>query len=166
MDTSALESFLGNPMRKGVEEAAVVEQYVAPETSLITCSAGMNIQHFITGFELCRITIKNIPSDANIEEVGQIFTQQGVDTSSTFVLEIKPSDSKMEAVVLTKAEQGEAIAQKLEGIKLREETLSFEVSANATWGGVGVAPQCPLPADFMVDPFRGQYGNVRFGGPS
>jgi hypothetical protein len=46
------------------KEAAVVEQYLVPGTSLITCTAGFNIQHVVPGFDLCRIIIKNLPKNA------------------------------------------------------------------------------------------------------
>ncbi|KJA22746.1 hypothetical protein HYPSUDRAFT_201842 [Hypholoma sublateritium FD-334 SS-4] len=119
------------------KEAAVIEQYVVSDSSLITCGGGMDIRHVVTGFELCRITIKNLPYDARHDEVVDIFTHQGIDASEFFIQEVKPIGNKVEAIVLANAEQGEAIALGLEGIEFRNEMLTFQVSANASWTGMG-----------------------------
>jgi hypothetical protein len=58
------------------KEAAAIEQYFVSEASLVTCSAGLNIQHIIPGFDLCRIVIKNLPRDAKRDEIADLFVQQ------------------------------------------------------------------------------------------
>ena len=104
-------------------EAAAVEQYVVSETSLVTCSAGFNIQHVIPGFELCRIVIKNLPRNARQEEIADIFIQQGVQRSEFMVFQVKVIGNKQEAVVLANAEHGEAISLGLDGIEFRDQVL-------------------------------------------
>jgi RNA recognition motif-containing protein len=123
------------------KEAAVVEQYVVSETSLVTCSAGFNIQHVIPGFDLCRIVIKNLPKNAKREEIVDIFIQQGIQSSEFLIFQLKEIGSKQEAVVLANAEHGEAISLGLDGIEFREEVLTFSVSDNASWNALGTAGQ-------------------------
>ena len=123
------------------KEAAVVEQYVVSETSLVTCSAGFNIQHVIPGFDLCRIIIKNLPKNARREEIVDIFIQQGIHSSEFLILQVKEIGSKQEAVVLANAEHGEAISLGLDGIEFREEVLSFSVSDNTSWNALGTSGQ-------------------------
>ncbi|KAF8194704.1 hypothetical protein BJ912DRAFT_924165 [Pholiota molesta] len=128
-------------MARRKKEAAVIKQYIVAESNLVTCSAGMNIQHIVSGFDLCRITIKNFPKDAHLDEIAEIFTQRGVDDSEFFVQQIKPKGGECEAVVLAKVNQGQNIAARLEGIKFRNRRLTFEVSENASWNGMSTASQ-------------------------
>ena len=123
------------------KEAAVVEQYVVSETSLVSCSAGFNIQHVIPGFDLCRIVIENLPRNAKREEIADIFMQQGIHSSEFLIFQVKEIGNKQEAVVLANAEHGEAISLGLDGIEFGEEVLSFSVSDNASWNALGTAGQ-------------------------
>ncbi|KAF9483012.1 hypothetical protein BDN70DRAFT_828168 [Pholiota conissans] len=119
-------------------EAATIEQYIVSESSLVTCAAGLSILSVVSGFDLCRITIKNLPPDAKMGEVADIFAQQGLASSEYFVLGLKSvrNGAKREAVVVVNVDQGQNIAIGLEGIEFRNETLTFEVSENASWNGM------------------------------
>jgi len=114
------------------EEAAVVEQYVVFDHCLVTCGAGLDIQHIVTGFELCRITIKDLPKNATKQEIADIFIQQGMPDSHFCVIEVRDVGHKRDWVVLVNAEQGQAIALGLEDIEFRNEVLKFEVTDNAS----------------------------------
>ena len=116
------------------KEAAAVEQYFVSETSLVTCSAGLNIQYVIAGFDLCRIVIKNLPRDAKREEIIDLFIQQGVQRSEFLISWVKVVGNKQEAVVLANAECAEVISLGLDGIEFRNEVLSFSVGDNANLG--------------------------------
>jgi len=122
------------------KEAAVVEQCVVLDHSLVTCGAGLDIQHIVTGFELCRITIKNLPKNATRGEVGNIFIQEGLPDSHFFIFELRDVGRKREAVVLANAEKCQAvIAMGLEGIDFRNEVLKFEVTDNASANAMDTA---------------------------
>jgi len=121
------------------KEAAVVEQYVVLDHSLVTCGAGLDIQHIVTGFELCRITIKNLPKNATKQEIENIFIQQGVPDSHFCIIEVRDVGHKREGVVLANAEQGQAIALGLEGIEFRQDVLKFEVTDNASANAMDAA---------------------------
>ncbi|KDR76477.1 hypothetical protein GALMADRAFT_139404 [Galerina marginata CBS 339.88] len=107
-------------------EAAVVEQYVVLDSSLVTCGAGLEIWHVVTGFDLCKVTIKNLPRDTKRTEIACIFLHLGIQQSDFFISQLK-SD---EAVVLVKADHHQAIASGLEGTLLRNQILKFSVSAS------------------------------------
>ncbi|KAF9038651.1 hypothetical protein BJ165DRAFT_1614165 [Panaeolus papilionaceus] len=116
-------------------DATVMEQYFVSESSLITCGAGLEVQHIIPGFELCQITIRNLPSDAKADEVEDILIQQGISKSEFFLTLLKKEDRKStkESVILAKAEHGEVLAAGLEGLDFRDATLTFEVTENTNF---------------------------------
>ncbi|KDR80944.1 hypothetical protein GALMADRAFT_91633 [Galerina marginata CBS 339.88] len=115
-------------------EAGAIEQYIVLDSSLVTCCAGLNIRHVVTGFDLCKITIKNLPKDAKRAEIADLFLHQGVESSEFFIFQVKPdaSGSVLEAVILANAEHGQTIALGLQGIEFRNRVLSFSVSDNAS----------------------------------
>ena len=118
-------------------EALVTEQEIVLGSSLITYGAGLDVRNVITGFDLCRVTIKNLPRNARQEEIVDIFTQQGIETSRFFVGQFKDNGGGREATVLMKAEEGEAIAIGLEGIEFRDHFLTFEVSQETSGNTMG-----------------------------
>ena len=108
-------------------EALVTEQHIVLDSSLITYGAGLDIHSVITGFDLCKVTIKKLPRNARQEEIVHMFTQQGVERSSFFIGQFKDNGMHREATVLMKAEEGRSIAIGLQGIEFRDHFLTFEV---------------------------------------
>ena len=113
-------------------EALVTEQHIVLESSLITYGAGLDVRSVITGFDLCKVTIKKLPRNARQEEIVHMFTQQGVERSSFFIGQFKDSGMHREATVLMKAEEGQSIAIGLQGIEFRDHFLTFEVSGETS----------------------------------
>ena len=113
-------------------EALITEQDIVLGSSLITYGAGIDVRSVITGFDLCRVTIKKLPRNARQEEIVHLFTQQGIERSSFFIGQFKDNGKHRETTVLMKAEEGQPIAIGLEGIEFRDHFLTFEVS-----GGTG-----------------------------
>ncbi|PPR00248.1 hypothetical protein CVT24_005016 [Panaeolus cyanescens] len=114
-------------------EAGTIQQFFVSESSLITCGAGLEIQHVIPGFELCQITIRNLPEDAKPSEIEDIFLQQGIPKSQFYVISLKngmQNKSTKESMILIGAEHGEVITAGLEGNEFRDSLLSLEVSQN------------------------------------
>ena len=109
-------------------EALVTEQHIVLGSSLITYGAGLDVHNVITGFDLCRVTIKKLPRNARQEEIVHLFTQQGIKRSSFFIGPFKDSGMHRETTVLMKAEEGQSIAIGLQGIEFRDHFLTFEVS--------------------------------------
>ncbi len=134
------------------KEAAVVEQYLVFDSSLITSAAGLDIRNIVTGFDLCGITIKNLPKDAKVEEIADIFLQQGISSADFFITGVKEIGNFCKSVILTNAEYGQALAIGLEGIKFRDKPLSFEISDNAIPDAMGATAQSRSP--FMTVSWR------------
>lgn len=95
--------------------------------SMVTFLAGLEAQQIITGFESCTVKIKNLPLDAQLNEVSDIFTQQGIDPMRFQLVHMKPIQGKQIAEVIMDAETGSAIIAGLEDIEFRDERLTFEV---------------------------------------
>ncbi|KAJ7243377.1 hypothetical protein B0H12DRAFT_1188595 [Mycena haematopus] len=120
------------------KEAAQTIQHIVLGTTIVTYSAGISIQELVTGFEACRIQIRNLPLDATHDEIKALFTQQGVDQTHIFIAGTKElPDKRLEATLITSSEEGGAIAAGLEGIEFRQERLHFEVTENIRSGGMG-----------------------------
>ncbi|KAJ7684570.1 hypothetical protein DFH06DRAFT_11135 [Mycena polygramma] len=120
------------------KEAAQIMQRIVLGTSLVTYGAGISIQEVVTGFEACRMQIKNLPLNATHDEIKALFTQQGVDHARLFITGTKETpDGHLEATLITSSEEGGAIAAGLEDIEFRQNRLHFEVTENARSGGMG-----------------------------
>ncbi|KAF9468794.1 hypothetical protein BDZ94DRAFT_1303961 [Collybia nuda] len=121
------------------EEAAFTTKHIVLGSTLITCGAGIDIRHVVSGFESCRITVKNLPLNAKLTEIVDLFTQQGIDPDQFLILGTRVMDGGkyLEAKILANAEQGNAIAIGLDGINFRDETLSFEVTENVSADAMG-----------------------------
>ena len=124
-------------MRK--EEAARVEQHIVLG-SIVTFGAGLDIRHVVTGFDSCQICVRNLPLNATMGEVHELFTQQGVRPVDFHILRTRAADGKQEATLLSDAMVGENIALGLDGIEFRQERLTFEVSENRGLEGMGRSP--------------------------
>jgi hypothetical protein len=108
--------------------------------SLVTFGAGLDIRHTVTGFESCRIRVRNLPPDATLIEVHALFTQQGVCPEKFHVFEMRRTpDGRQEASVLSDAKIGEAIAVGLDKIEFREEKLMSEVNKTGGHGTMGAS---------------------------
>ena len=119
------------------KEALVTEQEIVLGSSLVTYGAGLEVHSVITGFDLCRITIKNLPRNAKQEEIAHIFTQQGLERSNFFIGQFKDNGSRREATVLMNAEEGQAITVGLQGVEFRDHRLTFEISGEASGNNMG-----------------------------
>ncbi|KAJ3500093.1 hypothetical protein NLJ89_g9943 [Agrocybe chaxingu] len=110
-----------NLEEKRRRDASVVEQYLISDSAgLITCSAGLEVQHVVAGFDLCKITIKNLPKNVKRSEIAEL--------SKTTRLRGK----KLEAIVIVNSEYGQAIATSLDDIEFGDEQLEIQVSENAS----------------------------------
>ncbi len=106
---------------------------------------GLAIENTITGFESCRIRVKNIPRDARQDEIAALFTQQGLNMFEFHVVSVKDMpgrNGKQEADIVTNADVAQALAIGLEGLEFRDERLEFEVGMFNAPGAMGaLAPR-------------------------
>jgi len=136
------------------EESALIFQHVVLDFALVTFSAGLTIQNILTGFESCRVRIKNLPLDATYKEVRALFTQQGTDAGQFHVVEMKIISGKQEADVICHQDL-KVIAIGLDGIDFRQERLQFEVCQNdSVAGGGGMRASAGSHSDILTISWR------------
>ena len=111
------------------EEAEITEQYaVLGGSSLITCRAGIDVQSVVTGFDISRIIIKNLPRNTKHKEISDILVHCGMKSSDFFVFDVCFRRDSREATVLVITDHGREIAVGLENTGFRDRILTFEVS--------------------------------------
>ncbi|KAI0317264.1 hypothetical protein OF83DRAFT_155908 [Amylostereum chailletii] len=108
--------------------------------SIVTFGAGLSIRNIATGFESCAVRVRNLPSDAQKQEIYALFTQHGFDVDKLLIVNVKQVGENQEAILAADAESGRALAASLEGVELRNAKLSFEVGAPNQFGGMAVSP--------------------------
>ncbi|KAG6833600.1 hypothetical protein H0H87_004227 [Tephrocybe sp. NHM501043] len=119
-------------------EATFTTQHVVLGSTLVTFGAGIKVQSLVCGFESCRLTIRNLPSDAKPWEIAELFTQQGMNRDDVHILSMLPvHGGHLEARVLTNAAQGSVVAVSLDGIEFRSERLQFEVGEITSINAMG-----------------------------
>ncbi|KAF9554428.1 hypothetical protein CPC08DRAFT_766723 [Agrocybe pediades] len=144
-------------------EATVIEQCIVLDSSLVTFAAGLNILHAIPGFDLCKIIIKNLPTDTRPHEILDLFTQQDLQSHDFHVTQY-PTATSPDAVVLVNKECRQAVAAGLEGIDFRGDGLSFVMDANTMDTGMGEAtnkrPFILVSWDAPSDTFIATYSSL------
>ncbi|KAK0228768.1 hypothetical protein IW262DRAFT_1264000 [Armillaria fumosa] len=121
-------------------DAQVTLQRVVLTGSIVTFSSGLSIENTITGFESCKVHVKNLPYDTREQEIAALFTQQGLDVSEFHVVSVKDTlgrHRKKEADIITNATVAQSLAVGLEGLEFRDERLEFEVGMFNVPGAMG-----------------------------
>ncbi|KZP04504.1 hypothetical protein FIBSPDRAFT_1054631 [Athelia psychrophila] len=116
------------------EEAAMTMQHIVLDFTVVTFSAGLAIRDVLLGFESCRITIKNLPTDATIEEVCEFFIQQGIEASRIHVLGLARTPAGKQEAFLIGHEDLKMVAIALEEVDFRKQRLSFEFMGHSSGG--------------------------------
>ncbi|SJL00687.1 uncharacterized protein ARMOST_04000 [Armillaria ostoyae] len=126
--------------QRRVTDAQFTMQSVVLAGSIVTFSSGLAIENTITGFESCRIRVKNIPCNACENEIVALFTQQGLNKLEFHVVSVKEMpgrNGKQEADIITNADVAQSLAIGLEGLEFRDERLEFEVGVFNAPGAMG-----------------------------
>ena len=63
-----------------------IRRIVLGGSTLVTCGAGVQVEHILCGFECCYIAINNLPSDTKPSEIEELFTTLGVDVAMFYVV--------------------------------------------------------------------------------
>ncbi|KAF8345642.1 hypothetical protein F5887DRAFT_1282564 [Amanita rubescens] len=116
------------------EAETTIQQIVFEESTLVTCGAGMQVRHLVSGFDCCYITIKNLPQNANRAEVEALFIQRGVSSSRFYVVNMRTLNYKVEAKVFVDANIGDSrLAAVLNGRAFRGEEI-LDIALDDDWG--------------------------------
>ena len=139
--------------QRQLQAPEITEQYaVLGESTLLTCRAGIDVQSVVTGFDMCRIIIKNLPGDTKHKEISDILVHYGMKSSDFFVLNfrIKDRGNRREATVLVITDHGREIAVGLEDAEFRDHNLTFEVSDSPNGSAMGSSPRNVLSICWRV----------------
>ena len=133
------------------EEAEITEQYaVLGGSSLITCRAGIDVQNVVTGFDISRMIIQNLPQNTKHKEVSDILVHCGMKSSDFFVYDFCFRRDRREATVLVITDHGREIAVNLEDTEFRDRILTFEVSECSNGSGRRSSPRNVLSIYWCV----------------
>ena len=154
--------------RKGKQKESVdVEQCIVfNQSNLVTCGPGLDVRNIIPGFDLCRITIGNLPRYTKAAEVTDMVVKSGLQTSEFYIIGIHNTTKNVtEAVVLTSKERGRAVAGQVDGAEFQGEILSAEVGDNLSRYTMRVSEHSTSPyltVDWKIpaDELLASYGSV------
>ena len=120
------------------EAAATIEEMVLPSTK-VTFGAGVTVKKVLTGYETCRVLVKNLPLNATKAGVITFFTQPGFDPAKFTVHPPRASPidrSHLEAIVEFKdPEDGKNAVAGLDDIEFGSEKLKLVITSKQ--GGMG-----------------------------
>jgi len=114
-------------------EAALVEKYaVHDEASLVIYAAGLDIWHVVTGFDLCKMKIKNLPNDTKESEVAGMLAEKNVLFPEFLITRHHTTMETCEATILVGKAVGHALALEINGLVFRDQVLVAEVNDHTT----------------------------------
>ncbi|KAF9784959.1 hypothetical protein BJ322DRAFT_798599 [Thelephora terrestris] len=120
------------------EAAATIGEMVFPSTK-VDFGAGLTVKKVLTGYEPCRILVKNLPPTATKAEVVTLFTQPGFDPAKFTVYPPRPSPSDRShleaAVEFEDPEDGRKAVVGLDDIEFGSEKVKLAITSKQ--GGMG-----------------------------
>ncbi|KAF5341182.1 hypothetical protein D9611_006080 [Ephemerocybe angulata] len=122
--------------RRRQQDALMTLQLLIKESNLVTFGPGLAIKHLIPGFDLCKITIRELPQDASMHEITDLFRHQGLDDTMFKLVSSRRVGATQIAEFLMRTEEANVMAVGLKDLEFRESRLVFEVGANAAWGSM------------------------------
>ena len=121
------------------QEVTHTERRIVSDSTLVTFSAGFSVETIVTGFELCRMTIKGLPLVLSRQELEGMIIGHGVDESKLFLMSLKRAGNSQEAIVFLDAREAQALVWDMEGEEVKGRTPSFELNQNGGWNSMGTS---------------------------
>ena len=118
------------------EQAAEILQTVV-SGSIVTFSAGLAVQHVVTGFECCKILVRNLPQNVRDEEIVGLLARYGLDAEHFHVTDRHRLADKWEVSVVAKADAASQLRASVDELELRGEPLDVEFGVFNGIGGMG-----------------------------
>jgi hypothetical protein len=125
--------------QKREAEAKVARQLVIQGSNLVTFGPGLEVKRVIPGFDLCTITIRELPLHATRPEITNLFHEQGMDDTMFQFVSCKTEGNTQVAKFLLRAEEARVIAVGLEDLEFHDNFIKLEVGENASWGSMAVS---------------------------
>ncbi|TEB29224.1 hypothetical protein FA13DRAFT_1711217 [Coprinellus micaceus] len=120
------ERLLREQEAKRRREAMVTLQFVVQGSNLVTFGPGLAVQSVVPGFDLCKVIVRNLPTNATDKEVTNIFKDQGVDEKMCKLLELRDERGR----------KRRRYWQDRTDLELRDNVLAIEVEGNTAWGSM------------------------------
>ncbi|KAH7103891.1 hypothetical protein BKA62DRAFT_30572 [Auriculariales sp. MPI-PUGE-AT-0066] len=97
--------------------------------AIVTFGAGLEVQHVVTGFECCRILIRNLPPDLRDMEITGLLAQHGLVQHNFRIMRRKYDrvQDRVEIAVCADAEAARPLLSGIPDLTLRGEPLNVEL---------------------------------------
>ncbi|KAK7446359.1 hypothetical protein VKT23_014565 [Stygiomarasmius scandens] len=118
------------------EEEAETVQHLVLGTTIVKFSAGLAIEHIITGFEARRIRITNLPTDTTAHDLTSLLLGQGIDKEMFQFVNLKRWKGKKEGNFIVHESWGDKLSSLMDGFNYRGEFLTVEASDSGTLEGM------------------------------
>jgi len=118
------------------EQAADILQTVV-SGSIVTFSAGLAVQHVVTGFECCKILVRNLPQNVRNEEIVGLLARYGLDAQHFHVTDRRRIADKLELSIIAQADAANQLRAGADELELRGEPLDVEFGVFNGVGGMG-----------------------------
>ncbi|KAF7975574.1 hypothetical protein HWV62_9277 [Athelia sp. TMB] len=123
------------------EEAAVTVQHIVLDFTVVTFSAGLAIESVLSGFESCRVTVKNLPADTTIKDVHRLVSWQGIEPEHFYIAGLRgTSSAKQEADLIS---HNFLRMDTMMHILFRGEQLKFEILDHGRGDGMSASTLDP-----------------------
>jgi hypothetical protein len=124
---------------RSAKEAAFTLKHVALG-SIITFAAGLEIRDLVPAFECRMVQIKNLPADAQVDEIRGLFGQLCIEAERFHLLPLKPARSgRQQATVVIPVEILTVVSSAINGVHFRNNKMEFEVCGNHLSGGMNIS---------------------------
>lgn len=105
--------------------------------AIVTLGAGLRVQHVVTGFECCKILVKNVPHNVRPDELIPIFVENGLDQTRFYVENRRGVKGGQEFTVIAHGDDAQALMRRVDDIELRGKSMDIEMGVYNGVGGMG-----------------------------
>ncbi|KIY72169.1 hypothetical protein CYLTODRAFT_389049 [Cylindrobasidium torrendii FP15055 ss-10] len=138
-EARAREEELARARERHIMETQAAETLVSVVSgAIVSFSAGLEVRNIVTGFECCKIVVKNVPLDVNLAELVPIFIQHGLDPAHFHVVGQQCIRGRNEVTIVAHGDAAANIlADHMDSIELRGQLLALELGVFNGIGGMG-----------------------------
>ncbi|KAH7103987.1 hypothetical protein BKA62DRAFT_615521 [Auriculariales sp. MPI-PUGE-AT-0066] len=123
--------------RQELEAQATETLQTVVSGAIVTFGAGLEVQHVVTGFECCRILVRNLPLNLREEEITGILSQHGLDPHNFHITGRNRVQNRVEVAVCAHAEAARPLLSGIHDLTLRGEPLDVELGVFNGIDGMG-----------------------------
>ncbi|KAJ3976763.1 hypothetical protein EV361DRAFT_958414 [Lentinula raphanica] len=119
-------------------DALFTIQRVPFGSTIVTFGAGAQIESTVAGFETCRVTIKNIPSGVQMNQLSSFLNEAVTENAKQklHLVSLKRWDQAQEGVVLAEVDVAKDLIRRLDGAIFKEQSLKLHLQESGKAGGM------------------------------